>query len=321
MTLLSGMIHVRRTDPRLGDWLGELADSPLAADPHSDTGHRHSPAEARVRQAGQAAAIAGRRAGPHRVARPARLAGSAGEDDFAAFRAAAGPRRSSSSGSRPKRWATTSPLRSRCSTISSRASRRPTSAGCWPSCATALVPLVAAIAASGRAARRPTCLARHYPAGRAGPFRPRRWPRGIGFDFDRGRLDVTAHPFCTGMGPHDCRITTRYDEQFFPHRLLRHSARSGTRHLRPRAADRSCTACRWAKRVSLGIHESQSRLWENLVGRSRAVLEALFPGGPAGVSRGPGRTSLGRVLFRRSTTCGRRWCASKPTKRPTTCTS
>ena len=38
MTLLSGLIHTRRTDPRLGQWLGELAASPLAADPHSDSG-------------------------------------------------------------------------------------------------------------------------------------------------------------------------------------------------------------------------------------------------------------------------------------------
>ena len=37
----------------------------------------------------------------------------------------------------------------------------------------------------------------------------------VGFDFQRGRLDVTAHPFCSGIGPGDCRITTRYDEHNF----------------------------------------------------------------------------------------------------------
>ena len=37
----------------------------------------------------------------------------------------------------------------------------------------------------------------------------------IGFDYQQGRLDVTHHPFCTEMGPRDCRITTRYDENFF----------------------------------------------------------------------------------------------------------
>ena len=37
----------------------------------------------------------------------------------------------------------------------------------------------------------------------------------MGFDFQRGRLDVTAHPFCTGIGPGDCRITTRFDERQF----------------------------------------------------------------------------------------------------------
>jgi carboxypeptidase Taq len=83
---------------------------------------------------------------------------------------------------------------------------------------------------------------------------------------------VTTHPFCTGLGPNDCRITTRYDEHFFG------SAFFGILHEAGHAIyDQGLRADQYGlplgKAVSLGIHESQSRLWENLVGRSRAFWE------------------------------------------------
>jgi carboxypeptidase Taq len=98
----------------------------------------------------------------------------------------------------------------------------------------------------------------------------------IGFDFRRGRLDVTNHPFCTELGPHDCRITTRYDESFFStaffgtlheagHGIYEQGLRNDLYGLPP------------GQHVSMGIHESQSRLWENLVGRSRPFWQHFFP--------------------------------------------
>ena len=115
----------------------------------------------------------------------------------------------------------------------------------------------------------------------------------IGFDFGRGRLDVTAHPFCTGLGPHDCRITTRYDEHFFNSRVLRHAARGGTRHLRPGAADR-------AVRPAAGRG--------GLAGHSRiAIADVGKPGRPQ-----PG--VLGALLSRpRSRPFPRRWATSRST--------
>ena len=90
----------------------------------------------------------------------------------------------------------------------------------------------------------------------------------IGFDYNRGRLDESAHPFSSGLGPDDIRITTRYNEQSFEESLF------GTLHEAGHAmyeqglrADQYGLAS--GKYCSLGIHESQSRLWENLVGRSR----------------------------------------------------
>jgi len=98
----------------------------------------------------------------------------------------------------------------------------------------------------------------------------------IGFDFDRGRLDTTDHPFCTSLGPDDCRITTRWDERSLPTALfgVLHEAGHG---LYDQGLRREWYGLPPGEAASLGIHESQSRLWENLVGRSRAFWEWCFP--------------------------------------------
>jgi carboxypeptidase Taq len=98
----------------------------------------------------------------------------------------------------------------------------------------------------------------------------------IGFDFQRGRIDETTHPFCTGIAPNDCRITTRYDERFF------NSAFFGTLHEAGHGIyDQGLPVEQFGlppgSFCSLGIHESQSRLWENLVARSQAFWQYFFP--------------------------------------------
>ncbi len=98
----------------------------------------------------------------------------------------------------------------------------------------------------------------------------------LGFDFDAGRIDTTAHPFCTTLGPNDIRLTTRYDATDFTSSLfgVLHEAGHGLYEQGLPAADfgrPSGTA------VSLGIHESQSRLWENHVGRSEAFWKKWLP--------------------------------------------
>ncbi|CAA9386644.1 MAG: Thermostable carboxypeptidase 1 [uncultured Phycisphaerae bacterium] len=151
-----------------------------------------------------------------------------------------------------------------------------------------LVELVGKIVGSGRQAPL-HILERHYPAA-AQERLSRDAATAAGFDFARGRLDVSVHPFSTQLGRGDVRITTRYDEANFAdgffstlhevgHALYNQGlppAHYGT----PRGRD-----------VSLGIHESQSRMWENLVGRSRAFWQhflpqarAAFPQALAGVS-------------------------------------
>jgi len=137
-----------------------------------------------------------------------------------------------------------------------------------------LVPLVAEIQQSRR---RPNTdlLHRAFPVDVQDRF-GREAAAAIGFDFSRGRLDVTAHPFCTGLGPHDCRITTRYDQQFFSSAFfgILHEAGHG---IYEQGLPIEHYGLPLGEAISLGIHESQSRLWENLVGRSRAFWTHFYP--------------------------------------------
>ena len=100
--------------------------------------------------------------------------------------------------------------------------------------------------------------------------------RAIGFDFEAGRLDVAAHPFCSGIGPGDCRLTTRYDEHHFPGAFFGtlHEAGHGIYEQGLKDDDFGLAS---GEACSLGIHESQSRMWENLVGRSRAFWDHFYP--------------------------------------------
>lgn len=137
-----------------------------------------------------------------------------------------------------------------------------------------LAPLVRAI---GEAAKKPdvSLLAREFPIDRQKVFAEAA-AAAIGFDFEGGRLDTTAHPFCSGFGPGDCRITTRYNPRFFNEAffgVLHETGHAMYEQGLPRAhfGTPVGVAC------SFGIHESQSRLWENQVGRSRPFWEHFFP--------------------------------------------
>ena len=99
--------------------------------------------------------------------------------------------------------------------------------------------------------------------------------RAFGFTDDAWRLDPTVHPFARGAGINDIRITTRYfsdhlDGLFatmheFGHGLYEHQV------------DPALERTPLARGVSLGMHESQSRMWENLVGRSLPFWRHFFP--------------------------------------------
>jgi carboxypeptidase Taq len=118
-------------------------------------------------------------------------------------------------------------------------------------------------------------LVAHYPVASQEAFN-REVAESIGFDFDAGRIDTAVHPFCSGMAPFDTRLTTRYDESDFLSSLfgVLHEAGHG---LYEQGLDRARRGQPVGNSVSLGVHESQSRLWENHVGRSRAFWEKWLP--------------------------------------------
>lgn len=137
-----------------------------------------------------------------------------------------------------------------------------------------LVPLVQAIK---DAPRKPDTklLERDAPVAAQRDFN--QWLAGaIGFNFEAGRIDVSAHPFCTGMSPADVRLTNRYNERYLPTSIfgILHEAGHGL-YEQGFVPERAGTPA--GKSVSLGIHESQSRMWENLVGRSRPFWNFAYP--------------------------------------------
>ncbi|MCL2473106.1 MAG: carboxypeptidase M32, partial [Treponema sp.] len=98
----------------------------------------------------------------------------------------------------------------------------------------------------------------------------------LGFAKERGRLDISAHPFTTTLGADDVRITTRYLPQQVQSGIFSTIHESGHAFYEmdlPQELRGSCLA----DGASMGIHESQSRLWENVIGRSRAFWEHMFP--------------------------------------------
>ena len=136
-----------------------------------------------------------------------------------------------------------------------------------------LVPLVRRIAAARQVDN--SFLLKRYPADEQEAF-GREVLKAMSFDFARGRLDRSVHPFTISLGEDDVRITTRYDETYFPTALF------GTIHEAGHALyelgfSRDNYGTRLADATSLGVHESMSRFWENVVGRSEPFWRHFFP--------------------------------------------
>jgi carboxypeptidase Taq len=272
VTLLARLVHQRQTDPRLGEWLAQLSESPLARDPHSDTG-------CTIRQL--------RRDYDRLVKLPPRLVEEL-------TRTAVRGQQVWDDARANNDYASFAPLLAQMVRLKQEQADALGYSTCRydalldeyePGETTAhvakvleglreqLVPLVASLAESGRTAP-VEILRRKYPVAAQAAF-GKAVAAQIGFDFSRGRLDITTHPFCTNVGPHDSRILTRYDENDFSGALfgILHEAGHGSYDQGLRTA--------WfglppGSYVSLGIHESQSRLWENLVGRSQPFWECFY---------------------------------------------
>ena len=118
----------------------------------------------------------------------------------------------------------------------------------------------------------------------------------VGFDRTRGRLDTTAHPFTTTLGRDDVRITTRYIEDYFPSSIFSTIHEAGhalyEMGIDPHPDYRGT---KLADAISMAVHESQSRMWENVIGRSSQFWQAHF-GHVAGMAGGA-LDGVGREAF------------------------
>jgi carboxypeptidase Taq len=273
MTYLAGLIHEKRTLPQLGEWLQILTQAP-------DMQDQHSPFATTVRQL--------QREYNKRIKLPQRLveelthASVVGQQTWVKAR-------------QENNFADFAPCLEKLFALKREQAAAfgytshiydPLLDDYEPNATTAevttvladlrerLVPLVQAIRESGRKPQK-EILHRAFPIAEQEKF-GNAAAAAIGFDFERGRLDVTHHPFCSSMGPHDCRITTRYDAQFFPSAFfgILHEAGHG---IYDQGLDTAWHGLPPGSYLSLGIHESQSRMWENLIGRSREFWERFYP--------------------------------------------
>lgn len=273
LSLLAGMIHQRRTAPELGEWLGELSESPLSDDPHSEAGcvihHLKRQYDKKTKLPQKLV---------EEFARTASLSQQAWvdarkADDFASFQpwlekmVGLKQQEAEALGYEESPY---DPLLDDYEPGETTANVQRVLSGLREQ----LTPLVAQIVESKK--RAPSeILRRDYPVAQQERY-GKQAAAAIGFDFDAGRLDVTAHPFCGGGGPRDVRMTTRYDAADFAGAFF--STLHETGHgLYEQGLPVDHYGLPTGEAVSLGIHESQSRMWENLAGRSRAFWEHMLP--------------------------------------------
>jgi carboxypeptidase Taq len=149
-----------------------------------------------------------------------------------------------------------------------------------------LVPLVNAIC--DQPAVDDSCIRQDFPKPGQLEFAKRAAER-MGYDFKRGRLDLTHHPFCTRFSAGDVRITTRVNEVDLGDALFSTVHEAG-HAMYEQGVDPALAGTPVGHGVSAGVHESQSRLWENIVARSRGFWDYFYP-------------SLQRVFALSSQTC------------------
>ncbi len=118
--------------------------------------------------------------------------------------------------------------------------------------------------------------------GRFDEARQEEFGRGLisafGYDWSRGRQDLAVHPFCGAISsPDDVRIATRFDAGWLSPALFATLHEAG-HALYEQGVEPSYSRTPLSGGVSMGVHESQSRLWENVVGRSRAFWSHYYPG-------------------------------------------
>lgn len=274
VTFLSGLVHQRKTSPQFGDWLNQLSQSELAELPNSPVGasirgmkrdfdKNIQLPEALVKRIAHAVTV-GQQVWSE--AKP--------KDDFASFL--------------PHLETIVQLRREEATILASGASCHYDSlldqyeedaktdevAIVFSELRDRLVPLVKKLTES-KSGPDGKSIAGLFDVPKQKEFS--RWvAKQIGFEFERGRLDETDHPFCTTLGPNDHRILTRYYDDSFSSGLY------GTLHEAGHGMYEQGLPAEWfglpaGYAASLGVHESQSRLWENMIGRSKEFWQWCLP--------------------------------------------
>jgi carboxypeptidase Taq len=135
-----------------------------------------------------------------------------------------------------------------------------------------------------------SCLRHSYPEDQQMAFGAE-LVKGMGYDFNRGRIDKTHHPFMTKFSLGDVRITTRFQEKYLGESLFSTIHESG-HAMYEQGIRRDFEGTLLGGGTSAGVHESQSRLWENVVGRSLGFWKYFYPKLQATFPSQLGSTSL-----------------------------
>jgi carboxypeptidase Taq len=271
LALIAGLLHERGTDPRIADLLAELEGSHLLAD-------RIAPAAVNVREL--------RREYDRHVRLPRRLVEEVARTTALAQKAWAQARADADfSGFRPwlEKIVELKQAEAECvgygkepydaliedyePGMTSRILAR-----LFDALGRDLVPLAERIAERGKSV-----------TGAIGTFpveRQRRFGEAVaaavGFDVKRGRFDLGVHPCCTSIGPGDCRIVLRFDSRDFAGGLLTILHEAG-HALYEQGLDPQHYGTPMGEPASVGVDESQARLWENRVGRSKGFWQHFYP--------------------------------------------
>ncbi len=273
LALLCGMIHERATAPQIGDWLSEIENSNLVSDPHSEPA-----VNVRELRRDYDRAIKLPQSLVEELARVATIAQQAWREareksDYALFQ----PHFTKILDLKHQEVNALNTGETPYDTLLDDYEPGETSENLtrvFSGLRDELVELVGAIAESGKKPDE-NILTRTYPIDQQEAF-GKAAAAQIGFNFDNGRLDITTHPFCSGIGPGDTRLTTRYNTHHFSESFfsIMHEAGHG---IYDQGLNDEHYGTPMGDSISLGIHESQSRMWENFVGRSEAFWAHFYP--------------------------------------------
>jgi carboxypeptidase Taq len=270
---LAGLLHERAADPRRGELLAALEGSPLVADPGS-------PQAATVRELRRRYERSRRL--PRRLVEETASVASLAQQEWVAAREQA-------EFARFEPWLARIVALKReeaaCVEVGDEAydalldayepgARSRELERLFAALGRELAPLAAALREAPRKPRT-AVLRREFPVDRQRAF-GEEVAAAVGFDFERGRLDLSAHPFSTSLGPGDQRITTRFDARNFCDGFFAILHEVG-HALYEQALDPEWRGTPAGEAISIALHESQSRLWENRVGHSRGFWEHFFP--------------------------------------------